>query len=189
MVLRLKLSCIKRASSYILTTHFLGTYIVTEHVQRSTVKLHVLKRIQLYLSDEMKRLCYNAYILPIMEYCCVVRGHKYKTKTCMFKLQSPFARIILNSCEQESRYIFQQLNWLPFSHRYTYHVAVLVFKSLNGLEPIYINDLLTLSSNERYQLRSITKTNWTISKPKTNWLKKAFSYTACKVWNEIPVTM
>ena len=98
----------------------------------------------------MKRLYYNAYILPIMEYCCVVRGHECKTKTRI--------RIILNSPEKEAMYLFQQLNWLPFSHRYTYHVAVLVFKSLNDLAPNYITDLLTLSSNERYQFRSITKT-------------------------------
>jgi len=107
----------------------------------------------------------------------------------MFKLQSRIARIILNSCEKEAMYLFQQLSWLPFSHRYKYHIAILVFKSLNGLAPIYINDLLTLSSNERYQLRSFTKTNLTIPKSKTNFLKKVFSHTACKVWNEIPVTI
>ena len=107
----------------------------------------------------------------------------------MFKLQSRIARIILNSPEKEAMYLFQQLNWLPFSHRYKCHVAVLVFKSLNGLALIYTNYWLTLSSNERYQLRSITKTNWTIPKPKVNFLKKAFSYTTCKVWNEIPVTI
>ena len=149
-----------------------------------------IARIQLYLSDKMKRLYYNEYILPITEWCCALSGHECETKARMFKLRSRIARIILNPREKEAMYLFQQLNWLTFSHRYKYHVAVLVFKFLNGLALIYINDLITLSSNERYQLRSITKTNLrTIPKPKTNILIKVFSYTTCKVWNELPVAV
>ena len=40
------------------------------------------------------------------------------------------------SVKKQQFNLIQPLHWLPFSHKYKCHVAVLVFKSLNGIAPI-----------------------------------------------------
>ena len=39
-------------------------------------KISLLKHILYYLSDEMKVLFYNSYIIPVFDYCCTVWGKK-----------------------------------------------------------------------------------------------------------------
>ena len=41
-------------------------------------KISLLKKIMFYLTDEMKRMFYNAYILPILDYCCHIWGKDNK---------------------------------------------------------------------------------------------------------------
>jgi hypothetical protein len=45
--------------------------------------------------------------------------------------------------------------------------------------------MLSLSNNEKYQLRS-NGLNFQLDKPRTNFLKKSFSYSGAKCWNDLP---
>ena len=60
-------------------------------------KIALLKHITYYLTDDMKLMYYNAYILPIMDYCCVVWGQKNNhCRNRILTIQNRIARIILN---------------------------------------------------------------------------------------------
>ena len=63
----------------------------------------------------------------------------------------------------------------------------MVFKSLHNLTPKYITDLVKISQNNHYVLRSVARRELTHVRPKTNYLSRAFSYSAMKLWNSIPV--
>jgi len=60
----------------------------------------------------------------------------------------------------------------------------MMFKSLNGLAPVYLHDLF----NERhtdYDLRdSFRKSNF--PKPRTDYLKRSFRYSGALLWNSLP---
>ena len=56
-------------------------------------------------------------------------------------------------------------------------------KALTCQCPETISDMFKLSDSNRYELRS-NKTKLMLSKPKSNSMKRTFSYAAAKVWNK-----
>lgn len=68
-------------------------------------KVALLKRISYYLSNEMKKLFYNAYIMSSFDFCCTVWGKRNKSgATTIFKIQKRAAQIILNKSRDTSCY-------------------------------------------------------------------------------------
>ena len=54
-----------------------------------------MRRINYFLTDEMKKLFYNAYIMSIFEYCCTVWSNgNLRSVNKIVKIQSRAARII-----------------------------------------------------------------------------------------------
>ena len=48
--------------------------------------------------------------------------------------------------------------------------------------PSSISNTFKIKSNDRYNLRSNDE-NYDLGKPKTNYMKKIFSYSAASIWN------
>ena len=58
------------------------------------------------------------------------------------KLQTRAARVILQAnCEVNSSLLLETLKWDKLSLRRRKQKAIMVFKSLNGLAPVYLQDL------------------------------------------------
>ena len=69
------------------------------------------------------------------------------------------------------------------------HIAT--FKALTGNSPAYLTKLFIRCSNKTY-LRSNLRSKYndlSLAKPRTNFLKKSFSYRAAKIWNNLPLTI
>ena len=67
--------------------------------------------------------------------------------------QNRIARIILNKPKRSpTSELFEKLNWLKFSDRCKYHCAVLVFKTMYDMAPVYMSEILTFAKNESYNL-------------------------------------
>ena len=62
--------------------------------------------------------------------------------------------------------------------------TVMTFKALSGLGPYYLEQLFDECNNDIYSLRS-NNTKLALPKPRTNFLKRSFSYRATKSWNEL----
>ena len=79
-------------------------------------KLALLRRIKRYLPIEYRKLFYNAYILPSLDYCLTIWGNTSKTQVeRLHKLQKGAARIILDAApDAPSQPLFTELNWLIF---------------------------------------------------------------------------
>ena len=153
-------------------------------------KIALLKRISYCLTYDMKLLFYNAYIMSTFDYCCTVWGNGKLIQNTIYKTQKRVARLILNKPVQtNSIEMFTKLKWLPFSKRYQYHIAILIFKASNSLVPHYISNLLTFSNNKSYKLRSIDRKDLIHHKARTNYLKQSFSYNSTLVWNTLPLDL
>ena len=61
-------------------------------------------------------------------------------------------------------------------------------KILKDEVPISISDQFQLSVNNQYNLRSNCAT-LKLAKPRTNTLKRSFSYHAAKTWNKLPTDL
>ena len=67
--------------------------------------------------------------------------------------------------------------------------AVYVYKVLNGLAPNSLNDLFVSKSDiTEYYLRG-SYTSLQLSHPKTERLKKSFSFSRAKLWNSLPTDL
>ena len=124
-----------------------------------------------------------------LDYCCTVWGRGIACTSKMNTLNNRVARIVLNKpARSNSAELLHELQWLSFSDRRNYQTAVLVYKAKHKLSPEYISNLLTLSSNNTYCLRSTDMINKKIivPKPRTNYLKTSFSFSSVAIWNSIP---
>jgi len=97
----------------------------------------LLKHILYYLTDEMKLLYYNAYLLPMFDYCCTVWGNnnkRYINKILIFQKRA--ANLILNKpIRTPTDRLFKQLKWLTFTDICKYHTALLIYTTLNHMAP------------------------------------------------------
>ena len=83
--------------------------------------------------------------------------------------------------------ILRQLHWLPVTERIDYKILLLTFKSLHGMAPEYLSELLSVYKPGR-SLRSSGKS--LLVTPKYKYLKsygqRAFSCAAPVLWNSLP---
>ncbi|KAI2658077.1 Tyrosine decarboxylase 2 [Labeo rohita] len=77
------------------------------------------------------------------------------------------------------------LHWLPVIFRIDFKVLLLIYKSLNGLGPKYIADMLPEYKPNR-PLRSLGSSQLEIPRVHTKQGESAFSYYAARSWNRLP---
>ena len=77
---------------------------------------------------------------------------------------------------------------MKFPERVKYRQAIMVYKSVNNICPVYLKDKFKHSHNVyRVNLRSsVSKLNLYPPKPRLEFFRKSFDYTGTKVWNALP---
>ena len=102
----------------------------------------------------------------------------------LFKLQKRAARIISGSTyEIRSVEIFTNLKWSPVINTFNQRESIM-YKILKSLASNYLIQLFNICDNQYYSLRS-NNSNLTLKKPKTNFLKRSFSYRGSVCWNRL----
>ena len=82
-----------------------------------------------------------------------------------------------------------ELHWLPVEQRITFKILLFVFKSLNGLAPFYLSDLISTYIPSR-SLRSASLS--LLHVPRSNqktYGDRAFAVAAPRLWNALPIQM
>ena len=151
-------------------------------------RLALLQRIKKYLPYHVRILYYNAYCLPILDYCCSIWGSASKASLdCILKLQKRAARIILNANYLTPSFeMFKTLKWMTIYDRIYYQKAVLMFKCLRNLSPAYLSDqFVPTASIYKKSLRSTTSLNMYVPKPNTELFKHTFLYSGVILWNNL----
>ena len=102
-------------------------------------------------------------------------------------VQNCAARLVFRSRKHDHiTPILKQLHWLPMYSRIKYKILPLTFKTLHGLAPSYITEMLQPYRSSR-SLRSASKRLLTIPSAK---LKKygyrSSSFAAPTIWNSLP---
>ncbi len=96
------------------------------------------------------------------------------------------ARFLTNTRKRENiTPVLVGLHWLPVEYRIQFRIILYVYKSLTGLAPNYLSDLLSHYHNNR-PLRS--SNTLLLSVPKTRLKFKgdqAFSVAAPQLWNNL----
>ena len=101
------------------------------------------------------------------------------------KLQRRAARVITRqSYEVRSAQILESLNWIPIEDALRKRETIMTFKGLANRLPDYAQNFFKKSKNSKYSPRS-NNVELSLPKPKTNFLRRSFSYRAAKRWNEL----
>ena len=139
--------------------------------------LGALKRCRRFVPQSTLHSVFNALIQPHFDYCSVVWGHCNKTLSDKLqKLQNRAARILaFSSYDTNAGLLFERLGWKRLESQRQIQEAVMVYKSLNGLVPTYLQSIFTDRSNKtQYELRD-TAGKLAVPLPRTNYLKNSFS--------------
>ena len=81
---------------------------------------------------------------------------------------------------------FEELGWRKLNTQRQLQKALIVYKSLNDLTPEYLRSKFTYRRDiSEYNLRDSVN-NLAIPKPRTNYLKNIFNYSAAVLWNSLP---
>ena len=110
-----------------------------------TSKITLLKQLSFYVPENIQKLFYQSYILPLIDYGSNSWGSTLINNIERInKLQKRAARIILKAdFTTPSADMFQRLGWMSVKHRIDYNKSVMTYKALHNLTPSYISDLLT----------------------------------------------
>ena len=151
--------------------------------------LYLLSRIKIFLTVPMRKLFFNAYILPHLDYCCVIWGNCNITQEDkLIRFQKRAARLILDKdFTTPSKSLFSELNWLTFPKRVKFQKAVLLYKIFNGLSPDYLRNIFTFTSDiHERTLRSSSQFQLYSPRPNTELFRKSFVYSGSIIWNSLP---
>ena len=157
-----------------------------------TRRITLLKLLSKYVNKSGLKQYYNSYILPVLDYGCLIWGHCSNLNiNRLVKLQKRAARIILSvDYTTPSNIMFQDLNWLPFTKRIQYHTCVMMYKALNDLAPEYISSQFskTFETHSRH-LRSVDNELLRVPYSRNCYFEKSFTVDGAKQWNNIPVNL
>ena len=105
------------------------------------------------------------------------------------RIQNSAARIIkLTRKSSHITPILEELHWLPVYYRIIYKMLLFVYKSLNGLAPAYLSELVKPSIPTR-SLRSGNKNLLIEPKSNRSWGDRSFYCAAPRLWNALPLHM
>ena len=153
------------------------------------LELRGISSVRHLLSEEATKTLVSAFVLSRLDYCnSLLAGCPQNLFCKLQKVQNNAARLVLK-CPKSSHAspLLQSLHWLPVEKRIGYKLALLCYKSLNGLSPSYLSDLLTIYTPSR-QLRSSSDSHiLQISRFHARTLgERSFSFQAPSFWNNLP---
>ena len=161
-----------------------------EHIHAVSKKvassIGALKRIRPFISMHTAIKIYKGLIEPHFDYCSVVwDGSSQQLSEKLQKLQKRAARVITESSyNTNSSYLLNSLNWDNLSVRRTKQKANLMYKCVNKLAPNYLCNMFTPRALS-FDLRDASQ-KLCLPKPRTDCLKRTFSYSGASVWNDLP---
>ncbi len=152
-----------------------------------------IARIRCFVSSQDLEKLVHAFISSREDYC---KGLLPKKSIRPLQLiQNTAARILTRTRTSEHITpvlrslhwppVLRSLHWLPVTFRIDFKVLLLVYKSLNGLGPKYMADMLTEYKPNR-PLRSLGSSQLEIPRVHTKQGESAFSYYAARSWNQLP---
>ena len=172
----------------------LGVYVDenlswSTHINEITKKIAscigALKSVRPFVPVNTLMTIFNSSVQPHFNYCCEIWNSCSKTLAAKLqKLQNRAARVSTFSVYDASADpLIEILGWQKLKLQRSFHKAVMVYKSLNGLDPEYMRSMF-IHRGTVYSLRDAEgKVN--IPKPRTNYLENSFSYASAVLWNSL----
>ncbi len=173
----------------ILETDFSFSSHVKAVTKSAYYNLKNISRMRCFVSSQDLEKLVHAFITSrVYYYNGLLTGLPKKSIRQLQLIQNAAARILTRTRKSEHitfTPVLRSLHWLPVTFRIDLKVLLLVYKSLNGLGPKYIANMLTEYKPNR-PLRSVGSSQLEIPRVHTKQGESTLSYFAARSWNQLP---
>ena len=153
-------------------------------------QLRNLSHIRKFLTRRATESVVHSLISSRLDFCNVLLYNlpDYQLRRLQ-RLQNSAARLVtLTKSASHISPILCSLHWLPLRERVIFKILLLVFQSLNGTAPSYIEELIQPYQPAR-QLRSTNTGLLSVPRTQHSWGNRAFSAAGPSLWNAIPLSL
>ena len=149
--------------------------------------LGAIKRIRHLIPFNILINVYDSLVQPYFNYCSVVWGNYGSgLSEKLQKLQNHAACILMcanyNSDIDE---LFWVLGWRKLKYQRFESAAVMMYKSLHEMTPEYLSSRFVFRNDITSNRLRNTENKLALPQPRTNYLKKSFSYSGARLWNSL----
>ena len=119
-----------------------------ENIIKSASKvIGIMRKLKFTFSCVALNQIYLSYLLPVIEYSCVVWvGCTVQDINSLQKLQTEAACTVTRSVSLDN--LYRECGWVSLAERRRQLKLIFVYKSIDGLVPTYVSDLITPSFGE-----------------------------------------
>ena len=161
---------------------------VSKTVSSCVSRLCQINRVKHVFDKKTLKLVINALVFSRLFYCSSVCSNTAKKNVDKLQLVQNFAaRIVANKRKHEHvTPILRLLNWLPVRDQLYFRDAVLAFKCMSGLAPVYLSDkLITRSTVSKRESETRNSQMLNIPLFRTATGQKTFYYRTVNIWNNL----
>ena len=149
--------------------------------------LYNISQIRKFLSTDTTKILVHAFVTSHLDY----------SNSLLFGLpacQQEHLQKVLNAAAQVICFIPKydhitqlliKLHWLPVK-RIEFNIALLMFKAVNGLSPVYLANLLQIQPTRRHKLRSDDNEQVFIPRAKSKSGDHTLTIAGPRIWSDLP---
>jgi hypothetical protein len=155
------------------------------------LELRRISHIRPFLTVDATKRLMSAFVLSRMDYCnSLFVGLPNTLLDKLQRAQNNAARIVLRKRKVDhAKPLLRELHWLPVRARIEFKVASLCYRSLHGLAPTYLSELLVPYQPSR-SLRSADAGHLSVPRIKLETFgRRSFSFAGPKIWNALPLSL
>ena len=144
--------------------------------------------IRPYISEDACKILVNSLVTSRLDYGnALLYGINKAFIKKLQRVQNTAARLVTMTKKSEHiTPVLAHLHWLPVEFRIQYKLLLYVHKSLNGLSPVYLKELIKLYAPSR-SLRSESALQLEVPRTRTKtYGERRFDKAAAVLWNNIP---
>ena len=163
---------------------------ISSVIKASFFQLRLISKVKPYLPFKQLEMLIHAFISSRLDYCnALYVGIDQSLVRRLQLVQNSAARLLTGTKKRDHiTPVLASLHWLPVKFRIDFKILLIAFKSINGLAPPYLTELVQRHNPAR-ALRSADLsllTPTTTAQLKTRG-DRAFALAAPRLWNELPL--
>ena len=149
--------------------------------------LGIMRKLKFSFSRTALNQIFLSYILPILEYSCIVwDGCTTQNTNSLQRIQNEAARLVTGLTRSVSlENLYRECGWVSLEERRKQQKLILMYKSVNGIVPPYISDIIPPLVRETtdYPLRN--QNNIAVPFCRTEISRKSCIPSSITLWNAL----
>lgn len=164
---------------------------VGQMCKNAWLHLYKINQIREYLTTEQLQTIVHAFVTNKLD-CnnSLLAGLPACTRHRLQLVQNAAAKLVKGKRKYDYvTPLLKDLHCLPIKQRIRFKLLLLCYKALNGSGPVYIRDMLTISTPKKPGLRSADD-HLCLDVPRTHLVTygdRAFSSAVTDLWNKLPL--